>query len=113
MFAETGMYVAVNLQVNQRRKRTGIGGHDAEAGEGEVSAGLEADRGCSGISLGKEMNDAVDFRSIAYVPDFHIDIDEIFEPIHFNGQGRSVRKMIDKGRNFGEVDGFAENFFHK
>ncbi|MDD3618603.1 MAG: hypothetical protein RBR09_00325 [Desulfobulbaceae bacterium] len=59
------------------------------------------------------MNDAVDLRGIADMADFHININEIFEAFHLNGQGWPVGEMIDEGRNFAEIDGFAKKLFHK
>ena len=58
------------------------------------------------------MNNTVNFRCVADMTDFHVNINEILKPFHFNGQGRPVREVVDQGFNLAEVDGFAENFFH-
>lgn len=54
----------------------------------------------SGVSPGKEVEDAVDIGGVTDITQFHVQIDEAVKAIHFHGKGRAVGQMVDQGVDF-------------
>ena len=70
-------------------------GHDKREDQ-EKKWEKEMRRG-SGISSGKEVEDPIDFRSIADVTHLHVEIDEPIQVSHLNRKSGAIGEVVDQG----------------
>jgi hypothetical protein len=103
MVAESGVHMSIHGNIDQ-------GGHVIRKKRGGKIVEKEAPN--SGVASRKEVEDTINIRCVANVSQLHVKIDESVEVIHFHGKSWSIRKMVDKGVDFAQVDGIGKNFFH-
>ena len=65
-----------------------------------------------GVPFGKEMENAIDIRSIADVTHLHVEIDESLQIVHLYRKSGPIRQMIDQGVDFAQIKGIGKNFLH-
>ena len=66
----------------------------------------------SGISPGKEVEDAVDIRGVADIAQFHVKVEKTAHAIHVHRKGRAVGEMVDQGVDLAQINGIGKNTFH-
>jgi hypothetical protein len=111
MIAEVGMDMAIGCYVDNRQRHSGTA--KALVGVQKYSDCTINEKGVSGVSFGEEVEDAVNIGGVANITQANIDIDELFQLVHFHRKGRPIRQMVDKSVHLAEINGVVIKFFHK
>lgn len=91
--AVLGVHMTIELEINQ-----GVGWHQVVVVK------------FSGISLGEKMDNTINVRGVTYMANVHFQIEEFSNATNIQGQGRTIRQMVDQGLNLCIINGSDKKF---